>query len=294
MLPIRQRYSVAARAASAHRMSLLLMTVIVLAVVAASIGAMYCVRRRAPSSTLVTDFDRTGGVFGFVGTAFAVLVAFVIFQAFDSYSKARSASGQEAIAVQNVSHLGALLPGPGSTALQGELECYGRAVVALEWPAMRDGESSPVVERWIVRMRDSLGRVHVHTPAQQAAYQELIAADQTRSEGRAVRLAEANPIVAAPLWFILIAGGALTIACALMFIDRRDSFWVEAILIAAVSTLVAASLLIVDFFDHPYRGQPGSIEPTAMRSTLTVLAGEDPDVAPPCAATGAPASGRAD
>jgi hypothetical protein len=158
---------------------------------------------------------------------------------------------------------------------------------------MREGEASPVVEGWIVRTRDSLGRIDVHTPAQQAAYQELIADDETRSEGRSMRLAEANPIIAAPIWFILVVGGTLTIACALMFIDRRDPFWVEAILIAAVSSLVAASLLIVDFFDHPYRDQAGSIEPTAMSSTLRVLATENPGAGPPCSATGIPSRGRA-
>jgi hypothetical protein len=271
-------------------MSLLLMSVIVLAVVAAAVGAMYAVRRRSRGDTLITDFDRTSGVFGFIGTAFAVLIAFVIFQAFNSYSTARGAAGAEAIAVQNVGHLAGLFPAADRDAIVDDLDCYARAVVNSEWPAMRDDSTSPLVERWILRLRDTLHGVHVRTAAQQAAFQELLSEDQARSEGRTVRIAEADPIVAAPLWLGLAIGGILTIACALMFIDRRDSFLVEAILIAAVAALVASSLLIVDFLDHPYRDQAGSLQPSAMSTSLRVLESENPGLKPPCTATGEPAA----
>ncbi len=266
------------------------MTLVVLVVAGVAVGTMYLARRRIRGDTLVTDFDRTSGVFGFVGTAFAVLIAFVIFQAFDSYSKARGAAGAEAIAVQNVAHLTGLFAADDRDAMLGDLDCYARAVIDSEWPAMRDRTTSPLVERWILRLRDTLQTVAVRSAAQQAAFQELLAEDQARSQGRTVRVAEADPIVAAPLWFVLVVGGALTIACALMFIDRRDSFFVEAILIASVAGLVAASLLIVDFLDHPYRGQAGSIVPNAMSTSLRVLESENPGLTPPCVPTGEPAA----
>jgi hypothetical protein len=269
-------------------MSLVVMALIVVVVAAAAVGTMYLVRNRLRADTLMTDFDRTSGVFGFVGTAFAVLIAFVIFQAFDSYSTARGAAGAEAVAVQNEAHLAGLFSGKDRRPLLGDLDCYARAVVDFEWPAMRDRETSPAVENWIVRLRNSVQGIRVQTPARQAAFQELLAEDQARSEGRTVRVAEADPIVAAPLWFVLVVGGVLTIACALMFIDRRDSFVVEAILIASVAGLVAASLLIVDFLDHPYRGQAGSIVPSAMNTSLRVLEGENPGLTPPCSPIGAP------
>jgi hypothetical protein len=37
----------------------------------------------------------------------------------------------------------------GLCALRGQLVCYGRAVVADEWPTMQDGRESEVVAGWI-------------------------------------------------------------------------------------------------------------------------------------------------
>jgi hypothetical protein len=36
--------------------------------------------------------------------------------------------------------------------LQGALICYSRAAIHEEWPAMRHQRSSPVVDRWVVRL----------------------------------------------------------------------------------------------------------------------------------------------
>jgi hypothetical protein len=269
-------------------MSLLLMALIVVVVAATAVALMYVVRRRSQREVLVTDFDRTSGVFSFVGTAFAVLIAFVIFQAFDSYSTARSAAGSEAIAVQNLAHLADFFAPEDRDLMQGNLECYGRAVVNDEWSAMRDGHSSPLVEAWILRLRRSLDITSLDSPMQQTAFQGLLDEDQVRSAGRTVRIAEARPVVQPPMWLILLLGGGLTMACAVMFIDRRDAFFVEGLLIGATSALVAGSLLVVYFLDHPYEDKSGSIKPTAMEQSIRVLEKENPGIAPPCSPTGEP------
>lgn len=39
----------------------------------------------------------------------------------------------------------------------------------------------------------------------------------------------------------------------------------------AITTMAASSLLLVAFLDRPYRGQPGSIRPTAMRESVASI-----------------------
>jgi hypothetical protein len=77
-------------------------TLVLLAIVVGAIAAMYLVRRRAPAGGFFTDVQRAGSIFGVLGTAFAVLLAFVIFVAFESYDHARSQAQQEADAVQKL------------------------------------------------------------------------------------------------------------------------------------------------------------------------------------------------
>ena len=79
-----------------------------------------------------------GGVFGVVGTAFAVLLAFVIFLAFESYTNAKEEARREADAVQEHYATTSFLSPPARNELQGQLICYSRAVRFIEWPAMAE------------------------------------------------------------------------------------------------------------------------------------------------------------
>ena len=86
---------------------------------------------------------------------FAVMLAFVIFLALQSYQRARQGSSVEAIAVTELHSVAAVFQPPTSDRLQGELVCYGRAVIEDEWPAMRKGRSSELVQSWIDRLATS-------------------------------------------------------------------------------------------------------------------------------------------
>jgi hypothetical protein len=80
-------------------MSLLVAIAIIAVAAATAVALMLLVRRFAPAGGFFTDSDRAAGVFGVTGTAFAVLLAFVIFLAFASYDRAREKASVEAVAV---------------------------------------------------------------------------------------------------------------------------------------------------------------------------------------------------
>ena len=103
-----------------------------------------------------------------VGTSFAVLLAFVILAGFQTYSGARAAAGSEATAVLDMARTAALFPAAQRDRFRGDLTCYGRAVVVEEWPAMRRGDSSALVDRWIAAYRALLGQLDLHTTREQS------------------------------------------------------------------------------------------------------------------------------
>ena len=59
-------------------MTLPVAALVLVGTVSVAIAGMYLVRRRAPAGGFYTDVDRAGSIFGGVGTAFAVMLAFVI------------------------------------------------------------------------------------------------------------------------------------------------------------------------------------------------------------------------
>ena len=57
----------------------------------------------------------------------------------------------------------------------------------------------------------------------------------------------------------------------MFFADRRESFIVQASLIAAITALVVSGLLLVWFLDHPYENSSGSIKPDEMERELAIV-----------------------
>lgn len=62
----------------------------------------------------------------------------------------------------------AFFPAPERETLQAEIACYARAAVS-EWPAMRKGGQSRVVDMWVARMQQTLLRVRLGSSAAETA-----------------------------------------------------------------------------------------------------------------------------
>ena len=94
------------------------------------------------------------------------------------------------------------------------------------------------------------------------------------------------------VWLVLILGGAVVIAYTCLFADPAERRLSQSLMMFAVSTMVASSLLVVFFLDQPYRDQSGSIRPSAMRTALGVVGAERararPAIALPCDGRGRP------
>jgi hypothetical protein len=260
---------------------------IVLAAGAAAALVFALVQRRA-RGPLLLDSGRGRGMIQVVGTSFAVLLAFVILAGFQTYSGARAAAGSEATAVLDMARTAALFSAAQRDQLRGDLICYGRAVVSEEWPAMRRGNGSPLVDRWIAAYRALFGRLDVHTTREQLALQELLSLAATRTAGRQQRLDDDTPAIPTPLWLALIFGGSVAVALQISVVDPRERFSVLGPMIAGVAGVVAAGLLVVYFLDHPYQSHTGGIQPSAMRQTLTTVQNLEPGLRPACRHSGLP------
>jgi hypothetical protein len=254
-------------------------------VVTAATTVKLLVRRRAPMGGWFTDPPRSAGTLSLIGTMFAVMLAFVILLALQSYQRARDGSSIEAIAVTELHSIAAVFQSPTGDRLQGGLVCYARAVIEDEWPSMSKGRSSELVQSWIDKLGHEFAIAEPHGAREETAYAQWFDQQAQRRDGRRERLAEATPLVPLPLWFVLGIGASLTIAYMCAQADRREGVLIQSLPIAFVSTLATAGLLVVFFLDHPYANESGSIMPTEMHRTLTLI---DHGSATPCDERGIP------
>jgi hypothetical protein len=268
--------------------SVWLMAAIVVFAASAAVGLMYLVRRRSSVDHFFIEIERGAGIFAFLGTAFAVLLAFVVLEAFQSFNDAKTGAEEEAITVLQMSRTAEFFPAAERDPFEGVLICYGRAVIHEEWPAMKHGDRSPVLQGWVRALGDRLHDLHPETRAQDAAFLQLLEQEDKRSDARRARLSEANRAIPAPAWFVLGLGALVTIGFALFFADRREHFIVQGSLIAAIAALVVGGLLLVWFLDHPYENRSGSIKPDEMERQLVIVESEQVSAPQLCDTEGRP------
>jgi hypothetical protein len=242
---------------------------IIVFAVAVTVTLMLVVRHFvAPRGGFFTDADRAAGVFGVTGTGFAVLLAFVIFLSFSSYDRAREKASLEAVAITQLYRTARIFSPDTRRQLHGELICYARGVIDDEWKTMRDGEESPVVGGWLARIERTIDAVQLNGEKQRVAYEAWFEQAAERREGRRGRLAEGQPLVPSLIWLALFLGGVLIITYMCFYADPAEPFFVQALMMGGVTTMVVAGLLVVRFLDRPYADASGSIKPTAMTTTL--------------------------
>lgn len=263
-------------------MDLWLVALVILGAAVLGAAGMLIVRRRAPES-LFKDPIPMAAVYTVVGTAYMVIVAFVFFVAFESYGGAKSDAEEEATATLAMFHAALLFDSPVRERLQAQVVCYAREVIADEWPAMRKGKTSDVVDARVRALEEAGAGIALEGEKQLAAYEHWFSVNEERRKGRQGRIGQASGLVPDVLWLILIVGALVVIVGVGFFADGRESRLTQAAMMVAVVGIVVSGLLMVRFLDKPYENKSGSIKPAAMKSALMQMQTEHQRRSPlPC------------
>jgi multisubunit Na+/H+ antiporter MnhB subunit len=263
---------------------------VVLLVLATAVAVllMLVVRRFGPPKGAAKGFMHDpvppAGVFSVLGVAFAVLLAFVLFLAFEGYLRAQDGASREAVAVTQLLRATSLFPEEQGSELRGDLECYARAVVSDEWPRMAAGGESAVVGHWIEEIEATVTRTPIDNARSEVTLAHWLDEMTERREGRRARLAEATGEIPAPVWLMLVAGALVTVLYILIFADRRERWWVQAAMMGTIAGLVVSSLLVIAFLDDPFTEDGAYIPPDEMSTTIRLFEEEEEEEA----ATGQP------
>lgn len=221
--------------------------------VALALAGQYLVRRYVPLEVIL-EHHEVGGVFlSIIGTAYSVLLAFVVFVVWTQFDDAKKITDREANHLGDVYRLAQALPDPAKREIHDASRAYVRAVIDHEWPRMAAGDDSPEAlaaldTLWRV-IRDDISPT---TPRENAIYQALLTQITNVDDSRTLRLFAARDSIHPFLWFMLIAGGVITIVFTYFFGVR--SFRSQAIMTIALTTLVSFILFLIAAFDRPFTG----------------------------------------
>jgi hypothetical protein len=267
---------------------------IIAATTALAITAMLLVRGRAPEGSRFRDGDRASGVFGVLATGFSVLLGLVVFLAFESYDQSRSGAEAEALVLAQQVETAVRLGEPVAGRLTGQLICYGRAVVHVEWPRATKGTLGDQINPWAVELFDTVQAAQLSTPAREAAYGKWLDQTSDREAARSDRVHGAVGVIPTPLWIVLFFVSIVIFVFMLFFADSGEGAVTQAVLMGSVASVIVAMLLLIRFLDSPFHEDVGGVKPVAMERTLRIIdesleaAGQR--VLPPCDERGAPVS----
>jgi hypothetical protein len=259
---------------------------IIAAAAALAVTAMLLVRRRAPEGSRFRDGDRASGVFGVLATGFSVLLGLVVFLAFESYDQSRSGAEAEALVLAQQVETAVRLGQPVSGRLTGQLICYGRAVVHVEWPQATEGTLGDQINPWAVELFDTVQTAQLSTPAREAAYGKWLDQTSDREAARSDRIHGAVGVIPTPLWIVLFFISIVIFVFMLFFADSGEGAVTQAVLMGSVASVIVAMLLLIRFLDSPFHEDVGGVKPVAMERTLRIIdesleaAGQR--VLPPC------------
>jgi Protein of unknown function (DUF4239) len=236
------------------------------------VAAMLVMRRHAPVGSRFTDGDRASGVFGVLATGFALLLGFVVFLAFTKYDDSRSGAEAEALVLAQQFETAQLMPPDVRARLSGELTCYGRSVVFLEWPAMEAGTNArQQINPWTIALFRTLQTIEPESASEQSAYDAWLAQTSEREAARRDRLHAAEGIVPLPVWIVLFFTATLIVVYLLFFADSGESAVVQGLMAGSVTAVVVTTLLVLAALDRPYQPDIGGLRPHAMERSLEVL-----------------------
>jgi hypothetical protein len=271
-------------------MKLVWAALIIVAASGIAVAAMLLVRRNAPDGGYFNDGDRAAGVFGVLATGFSVLLGFIVFLAFETYDGARAGAEVEALTVAQQVETAQFFPAAAVGELTGELVCYARSVVHLEWPQMEAGTLGEQISPWGAELFRTLKTIQPETASEQAAYGKWLDQSSTREQARIDRVHGALGVIPTPLWAMLFFAFAVIVVYMLFFADSGERAVVQALLMASVVATIVGLLLLLRFFDHPFNPGVGSLRPVAMERTLVILDQQlrvaELSEPPPCDASG--------
>jgi hypothetical protein len=217
-----------------------------------SVVGVLLVRKRARHSNLSDYQSFSVSMLNVVATLFAILLGFLVAQAYTQYQDVADKVSDEANRLGDIYMLAAGLSAPDRIALRTACRDYCRIVVEKEWPCMERRTYSQELNQTIRGLWQEILAFEPESDRETNIQASLIDAAQQVGEDRRSRLLSMKNALSPLLWMVVVGG------CVIMVIFTYF-FFVESVIMQCFMTgLVAISLIfnlmLLNVYSDPFRG----------------------------------------
>jgi Protein of unknown function (DUF4239) len=226
--------------------------IIVIVALACSLSFMAAVNYYWPAEKRRAHNDLIGWQLSVLGTTYAVIIGFMLYTVWVDFGSAELNADAEANALVNLYRLADGLAPEEGAKLKSLAQAYGDAVVDLEWKEMANA-TIPTETREISRqMWQTITASKAASPAELTVEDHAISQLSALAASRRIRLVQSEARIPGVLWFVLLIGGAVTIASTCMFGAANGPLHV--IQVSAFTLLIALVLVAIADINRPYQG----------------------------------------
>lgn len=225
---------------------------VVIAVVVTSLAFLFVLDRLWPSRHRRNYNEVFAWQVNFLGMTYGVIISFMLFAAWTSFSDAITNANGEANAVINLCRTADTLPQPQRDMVQGLTRQYVKVMLDEEWPAMEHNQLSPKSYEIVKQLWFALAHTPVSTQAQQVGLDHALIELSSMTEHRRIRQEQVLQHLPGILWAVLLFGSVLTILYACLF--GSENLRLHAIQVSGLSLLIALSLAAIADLSRPYQG----------------------------------------
>lgn len=256
-----------------------------LAFVALSVAGLLAVRGRVPLSLLEEHHEVAGVCFAVVGGLYGIILAFVMVSSWERYETARQDTESEASAAADLYRHSGGFEEPLRSQLGSAVIRYVQSVVDDEFPAMRNGESSPVTQELFYGVGNALFSAHPEDSLDVALWQSSLDRLDDFSDARRNRIFYLESGLPSIIWIFLIVFGFITVGFTYMFGMKR--LMPQVVITIVLAGTIAWTLVLVHETQEPFAGRL-SVDDRAFRIALAFMRKQDSVrlMAPPAATPG--------
>ena len=195
-----------------------------------------------------------------MGTMYAVIVGFMLWNVWNNFQSAELNAELEANSLVNVYRFAQGLSSAQGTEVQRLARKYADVMLDEEWPAMNKQNISPAG----IELTQQLWAVMLQAQASQASepLSQVLAELANMTQHRRIRQLQSRSTLPGILWAILIVGGVITIGSSCLF--ATENFRLHFILVFSLSLMVALVLAAIADINRPFQGSV-HVEPDAFR-----------------------------
>jgi hypothetical protein len=241
---------------------------IIVAVLVGVAALLYGVQVMVPHGVRREHNDVAGFVYAVLGVLYAVMLAFVVVNEWESLESVKSNIFTETNELGSLYWNARALPPDQGRALEKTTKDYAHVVIGNEWQLMDKGESSPAATQLVYTMRNEINALPTTNPKQEAIYQQSLEDVNHLAAARRTRINESSESVPDILWVVLILGSVLTVGYSFLF--GLANFWAHLLISAPLGVMVVLVLIVVDQLNHPFGGLV-AVEPDAFHVFLNRL-----------------------